>query len=42
MKKINLDVFERIVQTAERIREAQEKRLNDTGESNDKSLEQDV
>jgi len=42
MEKRNLDVFEKIVQTAEKIREAQEKKINDSSNTNDKNLEVNI
>lgn len=42
MEKKNLDVFEKIVQTAEKIREAQEKKINGSGNTTDKNLEVDT
>jgi len=38
MEKRNLDVFEKIVQTAEKIKEAQEKKINGSNEPKDKYL----
>lgn len=42
MEKKNLDVFEKIVQTAEKIREAQEKKINDSSDTDDKNLGADI
>jgi len=42
MEKKNLDVFEKIVQTAEKIREAQENKINGSSESKDKNSEVDI